>query len=155
MVSEGRKAPAFTLQDDKGQKVSLKDYAGKTVVLYFYPRDNTSGCTREACDFRDAKTKLKRMGVEVIGVSKDSVASHEKFKAKHKLNFTLLSDPDTKMQQKYGVWREKKLYGKTSMGTVRSTFIIGPDGKVKRIFDKVRVNGHVDAVVEAVKDLKE
>jgi len=147
-VEEGKKAPAFTLEDQDGNKVSLKDFAGKKVVLYFYPRDNTPGCTREAQGFQAALTKIKRRGAVVLGVSKDSAASHVKFRDKYGLKFPLLTDPDTKIMQKYGVWQEKNMYGKKTMGVVRTTFVIDEKGKVKKIFPKVKVDGHVDKVLE-------
>ena len=154
MVKEGNKAPAFTLPGDDGQKHKLSDYQGKKVVLYFYPKDSTPGCTTEACDFRDNMAKLKRKGVVVFGVSKDSLASHEKFRAKHDLNFTLLSDEDTKVHQKYGAWGEKNMYGKKKMGIIRTTVVIGPNGKVQKVFPKVRVKGHVDAVLAAIDEAR-
>jgi thioredoxin-dependent peroxiredoxin len=149
-LKEGSKAPAFKLESDSGEKIALADFAGKTVVLYFYPKDLTPGCTTEACDFRDNLTRLKRAGAVVLGVSKDTVALHTKFKTKHSLTFPLLSDPDGKVCEAYGVWQEKSLYGRKFMGIVRTTFVIGPDRKIVRIFDKVKVNGHVDAVLEAL-----
>ena len=147
-VEEGKKAPAFTLKDQDGKPVSLKDFTGKKVVLYFYPRDNTPGCTREAQGFQAALAKIKRKGAVVLGVSKDTAASHCKFRDKHGLTFPLLTDPDTLMMQKYGVWQEKTLYGKKSMGVVRTTVIIDETGKVKKIFPKVKVDGHVEKVME-------
>ena len=147
-VEEGKKAPAFTLKDQDGKPVSLKDFTGKKVVLYFYPRDNTPGCTREAQGFQAALAKIKRKGAVVLGVSKDTAASHCKFRDKHGLTFPLLTDPDTLMMQKYGVWQEKTLYGKKSMGVVRTTVIIEETGKVKKIFPKVKVDGHVEKVME-------
>jgi len=152
MLKEGRKAPAFNLPSTEGGNIALKDLAGKNVVLYFYPRDNTSGCTLEAQDFRDAKRKLTRRDTVVLGVSKDSMASHEKFRDRHKLNFPLLSDLDGKVLAKYGAWGEKNMYGKKSMGIIRTTVIIDKDGKVKKIFPKVRVKGHVDEVLAALDD---
>ncbi len=147
-VEEGKKAPAFTLEDQDGNKVSLKDFAGKKVVLYFYPRDNTSGCTREAQGFQEALARIKRRGAVVLGVSRDSAASHVKFRDKYGLKFPLLVDADTKVMQKYGVWQEKTLYGKKHMGVVRTTFVIDEKGKVKKIFPKVKVDGHVEKVLE-------
>lgn len=154
MVEEGKKAPAFTAVDDKGEKISLKDYAGKKVVLYFYPKDMTPGCTTEACDFQENLTKIKRNGAVVIGVSKDSVARHEKFKGKYDLKFPLISDEDGKVCEKFGVWQLKKLYGKEYMGIVRATFLIGETGKVLKVWPKVKVKGHVDEVIEAIKEHK-
>jgi peroxiredoxin Q/BCP len=150
MLKEGQKAPAFTLESSDGEKVSLADFAGQTLVIYFYPRDLTPGCTREAEAFRDAAAALKRKKAAVVGVSKDSVASHCKFRDKHALNFPLLSDPDGAVIEKYGAWGEKTLYGKKSMGIIRTTVIIGPDGKVRRVFPKVKVDGHADEVLQAL-----
>ncbi len=146
----GDKAPAFTLLDDGGKKVSLSDFKGKTVVLYFYPKDSTPGCTVEACDFRDNLARLNKAKAVVLGVSADSVESHLKFKSKQGLNFGLLSDPDKSALGTYGVWQEKSNYGRKYMGIVRTTFIIGSDGKITHIFPKVRVAGHVDAVLSAL-----
>lgn len=154
MIEEGKRAPAFTLEADDGSKVSLSKLKGKTVVLYFYPRDNTPGCTTEARDFNAALKKFDKLDAIVLGVSKDSIASHCKFRDKYDLRFRLLSDPDGETIEAYGAWGEKNLYGKKSMGIVRSTVIIGKDGKVKKVFPKVRVNGHADAVLAAVKDLE-
>ncbi len=150
MLKEGQKAPAFKLEADDGSKVSLGDFAGKTLVLYFYPRDNTPGCTVEAEAFRDAAAALKKRGAAVVGVSKDSIASHCKFRDKYRLNFPLLSDPDGGVLEKYGAWGEKVLYGKKSLGIIRTTVVISPDGKVKKIFPKVKVAGHADAVLAAI-----
>jgi peroxiredoxin Q/BCP len=150
MVKEGKKAPAFTLPSTNGGKASLKDFAGQTVVLYFYPKDMTSGCTTEALDFKAASRKLKNRGAVVLGVSKDSLESHDKFIGKHKLNFDLLSDESGKVIEKYGAWGEKNMYGKKRMGIIRTTVVIGPDGKVVKVFPKVRVKGHVDAVIAAI-----
>jgi thioredoxin-dependent peroxiredoxin len=148
----GRKAPAFTLPASTGDEVSLSDQAGKVVVLYFYPRDNTPGCTLEAQDFQAALPKLKRLGAVVLGVSKDSIASHCKFADKFKLAFPLLSDPDAKVIDAYGAWGEKNMYGKKIQGILRTTVIIDGDGVVTRIFPSVKVKGHVDEVVEAVRE---
>ena len=145
----GQEAPDFTLDGTDGA-VHLKDLRGRTVVLYFYPRDNTPGCTTEACDFRDAYGELNAQGVVVLGVSTDSLASHQKFRAKHQLPFPLLTDEGAAVSQCYGVYKEKKLYGKVSWGIERTTFIIGPDGVVRHIFKKVRVPGHVQKVREAL-----
>ena len=150
MLVSGDKAPDFSALDGGGREVSLRDFRGKKVVLYFYPRDNTSGCTREACDFRDNMTRLVRRKTAVIGVSPDSVASHEKFSTKLNLPFTLVSDPSHQIAEAYGVWVEKNLYGKKSMGIERSTFLIDGDGTILRIFRKVKVVGHVDEVLEAL-----
>jgi peroxiredoxin Q/BCP len=153
-LEEGDKAPAFTLTADDGSKVKLADLKGSPVVLYFYPRDDTPGCTREACAFRDRSQELKRLGAKVFGVSPDDVASHVKFKGKHKLNFPLLADPDHKVAEKFGAWREKNMYGKKTMGIVRSTFFIGPDGVIQKVWRSVKVDGHDAAVIEALKALK-
>jgi len=149
MVEEGETAPDFELESDDGSMVKLSQFRGKKVILYFYPKDNTSGCTKEACDFRDSVSWFDDLGIAVLGVSKDSIGSHKKFKEKNSLNFPLLSDPDLDAHKKYGVWKEKKMYGKTFMGTERSTFLIGEDGKIEKIFRKVRVPGHVDTVKES------
>lgn len=148
MLKEGNKAPDFKLPGDDGKTHSLKDYKGKKVVLYFYPKDDTSGCTKEACDFRDNMKRIAKKDTVVIGVSKDSIKSHNKFKDKYDLNFLLLSDEDCKVLEKYGVWQEKSMYGRKYMGVVRSTFIIDENGKIKKIFPKVKVPGHVDEVLE-------
>ena len=138
MLEVGTKAPDFTLPDKNGNPVSLSDFSGKRVVLYFYPKDNTPGCTRQACAFAQNYQAFRDLGVEVIGVSKDSVASHEKFAAKYELPFVLLADPDLTVLQAYDVWKEKKLYGKVSMGAVRSTYVIGPDGMIEKAMPKVK-----------------
>lgn len=138
MLEVGTKAPDFTLPDKNGNPVSLSDFAGKRVVLYFYPRDNTPGCTRQACAFAQNYDAFRELGVEVIGVSKDSAASHEKFAAKYELPFILLSDPELTVLQAYDVWKEKKQYGKVSMGVVRSTYVIGPDGTIEKAMPKVK-----------------
>ena len=150
MLKEGAKAPAFTLESDAGEKVSLSDFAGKTVVLYFYPKDDTPGCTREAQGFEAKRKELGKKGAVVLGVSRDKVATHCKFRDKYGLGFPLLSDPDAKVHEKYGAWGEKVLYGKKSVGAIRTTVVIGPDGKVKKVFPKVKVDGHVDAVLAAL-----
>lgn len=153
MLEEGKKAPAFTGVNQAGDKVSLKDFAGQKVVLYFYPKDMTPGCTTEAQDFRDLKTKIKRAGAVVLGVSKDSVERHVKFIEKNALNFDLISDESGKICEKYGVWQKKKLYGKEFMGIVRSTFLIDEKGKILKTWPKVKVKGHADEVLQAIKDL--
>ncbi len=149
-IKEGGKAPAFALPNQDGQVVKLSDFAGKDVVLYFYPRDNTPGCTTESCDFRDANAAIKKKGAVVLGVSKDSEASHQKFIAKYKLPFDLLVDADHAVMEAYGVWGDKSLYGRKFKGIIRTTVLIGPDGKVKRIWPKVKVTGHVEEVLEAL-----
>ena len=156
MLKIGDKAPQFKLDgvDAKGKEtnVSLKDLKGKKVVLYFYPRDNTPGCTTEACDFRDSKARVTRTKAVVIGVSPDKPETHTKFRDKQSLNFTLLSDTDKKVAEAYGAYGEKKLYGKVSMGIIRSTFIIDEKGKIANLWSKVKVKGHVDEVLDALKD---
>lgn len=149
----GKKAPAFTLESSDGNRVKLSELAGKIVVLYFYPRDNTPGCTVEAEGFRDAVPALKKLGAVVLGVSKDSIASHCKFRDKYKLTFPLLTDPDGKTMEAYGAWGDKVLYGKKMKGIIRSTVLIDKAGKVARHWPKVSVKGHVDEVVEAVTEL--
>jgi peroxiredoxin Q/BCP len=152
-IEAGKKAPDFTLAADDGAKVKLSALAGTPVVIYFYPKDDTPGCTREACAFRDRQSELKKLGAKVFGVSPDDIASHEKFRDKFKLNFPLLADPDHKVAEKYGAWREKNMYGKTSMGIQRSTFLIDAAGKVARVWKKVQVDGHDDEVMAAIKEL--
>lgn len=138
MLEAGSKAPNFTLPDKDGNMVSLSDFTGKRVVLYFYPRDNTPGCTRQACAFGAAYEEFQKIGVAVIGISKDSTASHQRFAEKHNLPFLLLSDPELQAIQAYGVWQEKKNYGKVSMGVVRSTFIIDGEGQIEKVMPKVK-----------------
>ncbi|HJL20274.1 MAG TPA: thioredoxin-dependent thiol peroxidase [Sandaracinaceae bacterium LLY-WYZ-13_1] len=154
-IQEGKKAPPFTLESSEGGEAKLKDFAGKWVVLYFYPRDNTPGCTTEAQGFRDAADALAERDAVVLGVSKDSLASHEKFRDKHELNFPLLSDPEGEVIEKYGAWGEKNMYGKKRMGIIRSTVLIDPKGKIRKIWPKVRVKGHVEAVIEALDELQQ
>lgn len=155
MLNIGDKAPGFTLDgiDAKGKKMtlSLKDLKGKKVVLYFYPRDNTPGCTTEACDFRDSITRVTKTRAALIGVSPDKVETHQKFREKQGLNFPLLSDTEKKVASDYGAYGEKKLYGKVSMGIIRSTFIISEKGVIEKLWSKVKVKGHVDEVLEALK----
>lgn len=153
MVEQGKRAPAFNLPSADSGKVALKDLKGQIVVLYFYPKDNTPGCTTEAVEFTAALPKFEKLGAVVIGVSKDSVESHCKFRDKHGLRVQLLSDPDGTVIEKYGAYGEKNMYGKKMMGIIRTTVIIGGDGKVARVFPKVRVKGHVDAVLAAVKEV--
>lgn len=146
-VEEGKKAPAFSLEDQDGNTVKLSDFKGKQVVLYFYPKDDTPGCTREACAFRDEHTKLKKKGAVVLGVSPDNAARHAKFAAKYELPFPLLADTEHEVAEKYGAWGEKSLYGRKFMGIIRSTVLIDEDGKVKKTWPKVKVDGHVDEVM--------
>jgi len=138
MLEIGQKAPDFTLRDKNGKDVSLSDFIGKKVVLYFYPKDNTPGCTRQACAFSGLYSEFQKRGIEVIGISKDSTTSHARFAEKHNLNFVLLSDPELEAIQAYGVWQEKKLYGKVSMGVVRTTFIIDEKGVIEKVMPKVK-----------------
>jgi peroxiredoxin Q/BCP len=149
-VNEGSAAPSFTLESSSGKKVSLKDFKGKKVVLYFYPKDDTPGCTKEACSFRESIGELKKMGAVVLGVSPDDMESHRKFIKKYNLPFELLADTDHAVAEKYGVWKEKSMYGRKYMGVERSTFLIGPDGRVQEIFRKVKVSGHVEELIEKV-----
>ncbi len=150
-VEEGKAAPAFTLADTDGKKVALKDLKGKHVVVYFYPKDDTPGCTKEACGFRDLWGDIKNTGTVVLGVSPDDAASHRKFVDKYKLPFTLLSDPDKKVMEKYGAWGEKNMYGKKTMGVIRSTVLIDPDGKVKKHWKRVsKAEEHPAKVLEAI-----
>ena len=151
MVEEGKKAPDFKLKNQDGKTISLSDYKGKNVVLYFYPRDNTSGCTKEACNFRDEFPKFKNTDAVILGVSPDSVDSHKKFAEKYDLPFTLLSDEGKNVLEKYGVWKEKSMYGKKYMGVERTTVVIDENGKVKKIFSKVKVDGHNKEVLDALK----
>ena len=150
---ETKKAPAFSLQGSDGETHALKDYAGQTVVIYFYPKDNTPGCTKESCGFRDLHKKINKLDAVVLGVSKDSLESHDQFIADFKLPFTLLSDPDTKMMQKYGAWGEKVLYGKKSVGCIRSTVVVGPDGKVLKHWRRVpKAEAHPASVLAFIEE---
>lgn len=149
MLKEGDRAPGFTSSDQNGNAVDLKDYKGKRIVLYFYPKDDTPGCTKEACSFRDADDVFKAKGIKVLGVSTDDEKSHQKFISKFQLPFDLLADTDKSIVEAYGVWGEKSMYGKKYMGTIRKTFLIGEDGKIVKIFDKVNVAEHADEVLEA------
>jgi peroxiredoxin Q/BCP len=150
-IQEGKAAPAFTLKDADGNSVSLSSFAGKNVIVYFYPKDDTPGCTKEACGFRDGWSELKKAGAVVLGVSADSGESHKKFAAKYKLPFILLSDTDRAVMEKYGAWGEKVMYGKTVTGVIRSTVWIGPDGKVKKHWARVREAAtHPDEVIAAL-----
>ena len=149
---EGKKAPAFSLEGNDGKEHSLDDYKGKTVVLYFYPKDNTPGCTKEACGFRDMGTALKKSNAVVLGVSKDGIESHKKFATKYKLPFTLLSDPKTEVMKKYGAFGKKVMYGKTVEGTIRSTVVIGPKGKVLKHWPTVKkAEAHPEEVLSFLK----
>ena len=148
MLEAGMRAPAFMLADKDGKMVSLSDFFGKKVVLYFYPKDNTPGCTRQACAFAAAYSEFEKKNAVVIGISKDSVSSHEKFAGKYNLPFILLSDPELQAIQAYGVWQEKKLYGKTSMGVVRTTFIIDEQGKIMKVMPKVKPDTNAAEVLE-------
>ncbi|MDR3628675.1 MAG: thioredoxin-dependent thiol peroxidase [Ignavibacteriaceae bacterium] len=150
MPEEGKKAPSFKLKDKDGKVVSLSDFKGKNVVLYFYPKDNTSGCTAEACNFRDELPKFSNLNAVIIGISPDSSESHKKFADKYELPFILLSDPEKKALEAYGVWKEKSMYGRKYMGVERTTFVIDADGKIKKIFNKVKVQGHNKEVIEAL-----
>lgn len=151
-IEQGKAAPAFTLPDQDGKAVSLKDFVGKNVILYFYPRDDTPGCTKEACGFRDGWKELQKRGAVVLGVSADGAESHKKFIGKYKLPFTLLSDKDRKVMEKYGAYGEKMMYGKKIMGVIRSTVWIGPDGKVKKHWARVpKADVHPEKVLEALK----
>ena len=146
----GQKAPDFSVLNENGEKVKLSDLKGKKVVLYFYPKDDTPGCTKEACAFRDGIAQIKKKGAVVMGVSADSVESHKKFKNKFDLNFPLLADTDKKIVETYGVWKEKSMYGKKYMGIERTTFVIDEQGKISHIFPKVKVDEHYDEVVRAL-----
>ncbi|MCJ7552570.1 MAG: thioredoxin-dependent thiol peroxidase [Ignavibacteriaceae bacterium] len=154
MVKEGNKAPVFSLPDQDGKKVSLSDLKGKNVVLYFYPKDNTSGCTKEACQFRDAFPRFKGANAVIIGISPDSVESHKKFEKKYGLPFILLSDEKKSVLEKYEVWKEKSMYGRKYMGVERTTFIIDKEGKIRNIFSKVKVSDHEKQVLKALKELE-
>lgn len=154
MLKEGQLAPDFTLPAAGGQTISLSDYRGKqSVILYFYPKDDTPGCTKEACSFRDVKAEFEQVGAAILGVSVDSVKSHEKFAEKYHLPFPLLADEDQSVVNSYGVWKEKSMYGKTYMGTERTTFAIDKDGIIRKIWPKVKVEGHTDEVLDFVRGL--
>lgn len=150
LIDPGKKAPAFTLKDQHGETRRLSDYAGRPVVLYFYPKDDTPGCTKESCEFQERLPKLKSIKAAVLGVSILDEASKAKFADKHGLTFPLLADADHDVAEKYGVWQEKSNYGKTYMGIARTTYLIGADGKVVQRWDNVKVDGHADAVMEAI-----
>ncbi len=151
MLQVGDKAPDFKLKSDQDKEVSLKDFLGESeVVLYFYPKDNTPGCTKEACSFRDNIQPIQAKNAVVLGISPDSVKSHQSFINKQNLNFTLLSDPDHEVAEAYGVWGEKSMYGKKYMGILRSTFVIGKDGRIKHVFEKVKPEGHAREVLQVL-----
>lgn len=150
-LNVGDKAPDFDLPTDGDGRATLKEFKGEKIVLYFYPKDDTPGCTKESCGFNENLSALNKLGTQVIGVSKCSVKKHDKFKAKYDLNFPLISDEDSDMCERYGVWKEKSMYGKTYMGIERSTFLIDEKGIIEAVWHKVKVNGHVDEVIEAVK----
>lgn len=154
MIESGENALKFCLVDGDEEEICLESYRGRWVVLYFYPKDNTSGCTREAMDFTEALGALNALGAEVLGISRDSPESHRKFAEKHNLKIKLLSDPDHKVMEAYGVWALKKMYGREAYGVVRSTFLIDPDGRIAQVWRFVKVKGHVDAVVKSLKDLQ-
>ena len=154
-LEEGKAAPAFTLPDAEGKPVSLADFRGKNVVLYFYPKDDTPGCTKEACGFRDAWKTIQKANTVVLGVSADAAASHQKFRDKYKLPFPLLADADKALATKYGAWGEKMMYGKKVVGMIRSTFVIDEEGIVRKVFPRVRVDGHADKVLEALGQLSQ
>jgi len=149
MLKKGTTAPQFSLPDDAGNTVRLKDFRGEKVVLYFYPKDDTPGCTREACSFRNAFSKFKKSGIKVLGVSPDTEASHKKFAAKYKLPFTLLADTDHSVAEAYGVYGQKKFMGRTYMGILRTTFLIDEKGKIRKVFEKVKPDEHADEVLKA------
>lgn len=152
-LKAGDKAPALSLKNGEGKTVKLSDYKGKRVVLYFYPKDNTPGCTKQACAFRDNSSKFAALNTQVLGVSTDSVESHVKFAEKFSLSFPLLSDPDHAVAEKYGVWKEKMNYGKKYMGLVRTTFIIDEAGKIAKVFNSVKVDGHEEKVLKALGEM--
>jgi peroxiredoxin Q/BCP len=153
LVEPGRKAPAFSLPDQENRTHRLKDYAGRPLIVYFYPKDDTPGCTKEACAFRDALPDFKKDKAAVLGVSVLDTASKAKFARKHTLNFPLLADPEHEVADRYGAWQKRSLYGRTYMGVARMTYLIGPDGKVVRRWDNVKVDGHAGDVLRAVDEL--
>ncbi|TVP98442.1 MAG: thioredoxin-dependent thiol peroxidase [Planctomycetaceae bacterium] len=154
-LEEGAKMPAFALADDTGTKVKSSQWAGAPLVIYFYPKDDTPGCTKQACAFRDAEAPLRQLGAAVVGISCDAPASHVKFRDKYSLNFPLLCDIDHVVAEKFGAWREKNMYGKKSLGIQRSTFLIDAKGKVAKVWKRVQVDGHADQVLEALRKLTE
>ena len=149
-LSPGSEAPDFTLPSDSGESVTLSDLRGRPVVLYFYPRDDTPGCTVEACEFRDAWRDVEKAGAVVLGVSPDDVPSHRRFRTKFRLPFPLLADPDHRVAERYGVWGEKSMYGRKFLGILRTTFVIGPDGRIVQVFERVKPKGHAARVLEAL-----
>lgn len=153
MITQGSPAPDFTLPRDGGGDVTLSALKGNPVIVYFYPKDNTPGCTTEAIDFTARQQEFADLGCTVLGISKDSVKKHDNFRDKHNLSVTLLSDADSDVCERFGVWQEKKMYGKTFLGIVRATFLIAADGTVARVWPKVKVNGHADDVLEALREL--
>ncbi|MDB0441160.1 thioredoxin-dependent thiol peroxidase [Clostridioides difficile] len=148
MLSIGTKAPEFTLEDKDGNKVSMSDFKGKKVVIYFYPKDNTPGCTRQACAFRNAYEGFKNNDIQVIGISKDSIKSHQRFAEKHELPFILLSDPDLIAIKAFDVWKEKKMYGKTALGVVRATYIVDESGIIEKVFEKAKPDTNAQEILE-------
>jgi peroxiredoxin Q/BCP len=146
----GNKAPAFSVLDDQDRRVSLKDFEGRPVVLFFYPKDDTTGCTKEACSFRDALPRFDKMNATILGISPDSTKSHRKFKEKYDLPYTLLADEDHKVAEQYGVWGEKSMYGRKYLGILRTTFVIDAKGKIAKVFEKVKPEEHATEVAEAV-----
>ncbi len=150
MIKEGESAPGFTLATDNGGRVSLEDFKGKKVVLYFYPKDDTPGCTTQACDFRDSLSRFDDSGAVVLGVSPDPVDSHRKFKEKYDLTFPLLADEDHSVAERYGVWKKKKMFGRTFWGVERTTFLIDEEGRVRKVWNRVRPKGHAEEVAEAL-----
>ncbi len=154
VLQRGAEAPAFSLPDQDGKMHGLRDYKGKWILLYFYPKDNTSGCTKEACAIRDEFPRFGKLDAVVLGVSKDSTESHRRFADKHGLPFTLLSDADTKVQKAYGAWRRKKMAGREYMGTFRMSFLIDPEGRIEKIYEKVKPAEHAAEVLEDLKDMR-
>jgi peroxiredoxin Q/BCP len=152
-LEPGSKAPKFDLESDSGERIALKDFAGKWLVLYFYPKDSTPGCTREGQEFSKAAARLKKLGAQVVGVSRDSIKSHCTFKDKFKISVPLLSDPERKVHEAYGAWGTKTMYGKKVEGVIRSTFLVSPDGKIAKAWKGVKVDGHVEKVLESLETL--
>jgi peroxiredoxin Q/BCP len=152
-LEPGSKAPKFDLESDSGERVTLKDFSGKWLVLYFYPKDSTPGCTREGQEFSKAAARLKKLGAQVVGVSRDSIKSHCTFKDKFKISVPLLSDPERKVHEAYGAWGTKTMYGKKVEGVIRSTFLVSPDGKIAKAWKGVKVDGHAEKVLESLEAL--